>query len=167
MLITPVRCETTSPLGPVATTYPRKYSQYSVEPEYSIIENKTCQSVFLYERSNNIYALINYYHESNNDSWINQLYNTTNENRKLMLKLLYTKLDQLLSNNHYQKCNSIFNKIRFDKLAPSLIIGLLRFTYTARHKLPNWKNSVYNAKNILDNLGLDSNDILDGLLDDE
>ncbi|WP_277656307.1 hypothetical protein [Seleniivibrio woodruffii] len=144
------------------TDFPKSYNS-----QVYIMQNETFNTiVILNNNSNNSSAILGYL-DAFDDSWISKLYDTNQNLRRKILKLAYNKLDTLLIHKRYEQCNSLLSKIKFEQVAPSIIIGILRFTYSARYNLPQWKNTVYNAKNILDGQGLDGKDILDGLLDAE
>lgn len=85
-------------------------------------------------------------------------------------KQLLTIVDlvaSLFKAEHYEAVDNLLHNVAPNKSSIHSTICILRTTYPARDKLPNWRRKVEQTKIFYDQIGLDSEFILKGLLNDD
>ena len=66
------------------------------------------------------------------------------------MSLLATKIINHFYLNEYNTLDDILKTFDFQSANKTIIIGMTRYTYSGRHKLPEWNNFLSKAKTELD-----------------
>jgi hypothetical protein len=79
------------------------------------------------------------------------------------LRRLYRDIQQSLRNADYEIVDALFRAADIPNLPPETLIALLRYSFTARGRLPNWDTLLSQVSAELDRRHLDAKRLLSGL----
>lgn len=88
----------------------------------------------------------------------------TQETTIASIKQLYISLDKIIKKNDYNKIDYILIILPSLEWSYEIKASVLRYTFRTKHNLKNWDIALDNFRKELDELGLNSKDILIGLI---
>ncbi len=89
----------------------------------------------------------------------------TREEIRKAFKVLFAGIEGLIREEDYEGLDSVVASMSMlaDKMAPMLLIAVLRLTVWHRELLPSWGNSLARIERSLTSRGKDASILLDGL----
>lgn len=98
------------------------------------------------------------------EPWVsNFLQNASQLNDVKSLLPYYKEINRLIVLKNFDSCNIFIKNVRVAELSDTLLVGLLRLTFSWKNKLPSWTLLLVNAKKELTSRGYDSDTLLKGL----
>lgn len=77
---------------------------------------------------------------------------------------LVSGVSALFRKKEYNTVDRLLSEVNLEKLSPTAMVTLVRTTFPARDKLESWNKTVVTIKDQLDSKGLDSANLLRGLV---
>ncbi len=99
--------------------------------------------------------------------WLPSIYDLDpNTQNPADLKILYDKVNKLLTAGRFGACAQLFSRIDPNKSPALILVGLLRLTFPARSKIKSWPDLLTNTRSELISRDYDADKVLAGLSDE-
>ena len=100
----------------------------------------------------------------NSEQWVKDFINESMQlNDAKALLPYYNHINSMLANGKFDLCNILFKNINIKRLSNVLLVGLLRLTFSQKHKIPSWPILLKSSRHELILRGFDANIVLRGL----
>jgi hypothetical protein len=98
------------------------------------------------------------------ESWVVTFLQTSSQlNNVKSLLPYYKKINQLMIKEEFQTCNVFLKNVTVSELSDTLLVGLLRLTYSRKNHLDAWVGLLKRSKDELSKRGHDEQALLNGL----
>jgi hypothetical protein len=81
-----------------------------------------------------------------------------------LLADVYAEMDRALHHRQFVRLDLLLNGLSLDRLSPEILVTVLRATFRAKPKLPQWADTIEKFRSSLEQRGIDSKRALRGIL---